>query len=276
MQDLKNGGILNNTIVVFVADHSTNGHGGKFFRTFTGQYEQNLPVAYVILPDSFKKHHPAATENLRFNAQYRLTSQMDIHQTGLAIVKKAFLKPTVDVKVNVNSPGLSLFEKIPESRTCAEAGIPEEFCSCGRLIDIKTNDARAIQATHIFLELVRNIVSQNNQGTKCAHIDNFKIIKAQVRTPSQDLILQLKLLPYSALFGVTFRIVKFNDRTSDIRLLTLNRLDTYGPMTQCLETFTQNDTMDSFVSTYANNYKLELFCICKDVAHRHLDKERSQ
>ena len=274
-QDLKEGGILDNTIVLFAADHSANGQAGDFFRTFVGQYEEHLPVAYILLPDSFKKKYPAVTEDLKFNAQYRLTSHMDLHQTGLAIVKKTYVEPSAHTKLDVNSPGSSLFQRIPESRTCDEAGIPAEFCSCGKLVETQPDDARAVQATHILTKLVKKVVSQNPQHTKCVEIDQFEIIKAQVRKPSEDLILQLKMTPYTALFGVTFRLSKFDKKTSDVRLLTLDRLDPYAPMTQCLENFTKNETMNGFLYRYATSYRIEYFCICKDVANKFFDKRRN-
>ena len=262
----------NDTILMLLADHPTLAMGGPFFTTFSGQYEQNLPMAYILLPESFKRKFPQAAENLNFNAKHRLTSHLDLHKTGLAIVEKRFV-PERNLKLDMNSPGMSLFEKIPESRSCNEAGIPDEWCACGKHVDVSPDDSRAVKAAQIFLNLVKNITASNSQFTLCAPlgtVTQMKILKVAVKTPYQDLTLHMQMLPYTVLFKVVFRIVQTDDKNKpDVRILLVERMDKYGPMTKCLS---KVRTINEAVLDMANIFNIEFFCVCKDVAHEFLVK----
>ena len=254
-QDLKEGGILENTIVIFAADHSLNQKG---IDTYPMRYEQNLPHASVILPESFKKRYPEAARNLKFNAQYRLTSSYDIHKTLLAATTGNFVPNS-----GINS---GLFEKIPEARTCDEAKINPAFCSCGKVEKLDRGDIHVINAKEVFTKFVTNFTAKDPQSFKCAKVNNFEIEEAAVKVPSQDLTLFLRMTPYSAVLKVVYRI--YDKITSSVKIIEIERTDLYAPMTKCLE-YTQN--IENAASRTLTGFKLELFCICKDVARMFLN-----
>ena len=90
----------------------------KLRATEQGKFEERLPFVAVRVPDSFKERYPHAAANLRLNAD-RLTTPFDLHETLLDVLDME--RPR---NVTAGRPrGYSLFQDIPDNRTCADAAI---------------------------------------------------------------------------------------------------------------------------------------------------------
>ena len=109
------------SIFVFMADHGL--HFGPFLETAQGQVEYKLPPLIMSLPRWLLNEHPEIRQHLYEN-QDMLVTHWDLHHTLKHLVTyPATPRDLPFVK------SYSLFGHIP-GRTCAEAGIPGEFCLC--------------------------------------------------------------------------------------------------------------------------------------------------
>ncbi|CAF0752733.1 unnamed protein product [Brachionus calyciflorus] len=88
--------------------------------------KERNPFAAIYLPKLFKQKYTYEYLNFLDNIN-KLTTPMDIHRTLIDIVsleQMAKLSPKNDLR------SLSLFGKIPSSRSCYDAGIDQKFCGC--------------------------------------------------------------------------------------------------------------------------------------------------
>ena len=90
--------------------------------------ENNLPAFYILPPNNLKKKHPILHKNLVDNSQ-KLTSFWDANKMLRKILSMATKKPVTELFKNFEGHGESLFHKLKD-RTCAEAEIPENYCTC--------------------------------------------------------------------------------------------------------------------------------------------------
>jgi hypothetical protein len=130
-----------NTIVFIVADHGL--HMGPYAVSPAGKVEQMLPVLMTLWPKTFTGKHPEVLEALKHNQQ-SLTTHYDIYKTVSSSNPKHCLLLQLHHIINypemtdANFPASftytksakSLLEKIPYTRTCEQAAIPEQFCVC--------------------------------------------------------------------------------------------------------------------------------------------------
>ncbi|CAN7988482.1 unnamed protein product [Ixodes hexagonus] len=120
-QALNDSGVLNNTVVVFLSDHGFR--FGDIRSTFIGRYEDRQPFAFLLFPRWFLDSHPGVAKNLRLN-QRRLTTHFDVHATLLELLDFP------EKRGPRTKYGLSLFNEIPETRTCADAFVSHQWCTC--------------------------------------------------------------------------------------------------------------------------------------------------
>jgi hypothetical protein len=90
-----------------------------------GAVEHKLPLLYVVAPDWLMKERPEWLAALHDN-QRRLVTVREVYA---AMLQLAAFPDAHSLEKGLRS----LFETLPEQRSCAEAGIPEEFCACHRV-----------------------------------------------------------------------------------------------------------------------------------------------
>ena len=109
---------LQDTVVLLLSDHGT--HGIWYTDYEIGATEHQLPFLYVLAPDWLLKERPRWHAALAVN-QKRLVT---VHELYHAMRHLAAFPgdPGGDSK--------SLFEEMPEGRSCKDAGVPEVYCAC--------------------------------------------------------------------------------------------------------------------------------------------------
>ena len=78
-RSLHDSGHLKNTAVVLFSDHGAR-FGPTRGYTRMGWYEENLPVALIAMPESFRSRHATMMKTLRSNS-HKLTTPLDLHET---------------------------------------------------------------------------------------------------------------------------------------------------------------------------------------------------
>lgn len=241
-------GISNNTIILFLSDHGSRIEDIR--NTLVGRYEDSLPFMYGIFPKSFREEYPHYVENFKANAK-RLTTAFDIHQTMRHIL-------------NINSPqaipksrtGISLFDRIPSSRTCTNARVPVLYCVCEGTernavsIDYHKNIAAKYVVFYINEKLKEN--SNDCEELTIGEIGSFDDITDKGAAEKVSIRLKLSVLPSKAKFET---IVNVYYTDSDITKITkkeieggnINRINKYGKQSWCM-----HDTI------------LKKYCFCKN------------
>ncbi|XP_060084604.1 uncharacterized protein LOC132563864 [Ylistrum balloti] len=117
-------GHLDNSFVVFLSDHGSRIDSIR--NTYIGRIEERMPLLHIALPRKIRDRYPSLVQHMEDNTQ-RLTTHYDFYETLLDIMNSNF-----DSKSGVppSARGISLFSPIPESRSCAQAGVPEHYCAC--------------------------------------------------------------------------------------------------------------------------------------------------
>lgn len=180
-ESLQRASYLNNTIVLVMGDHGRR--FGPVRQTQSGKLEEKLPFLAVITPPSFKEKFPKSYANLKTNSD-RLVTVFDLHATLKRILDFRFDGGVGDV----GQREISLFDEIPENRTCDDAQIKPHFCSCLKWTDIDDpgNDAVVRNAT----DIVINRFNEMNAEAKglCAQLTVNRILSARMMAPRDELM----------------------------------------------------------------------------------------
>uniref|UniRef100_A0A0K8TC27 Uncharacterized protein n=1 Tax=Lygus hesperus TaxID=30085 RepID=A0A0K8TC27_LYGHE len=172
LDKLKEEGALKSTVLIGLSDHGIR--WGDFRQTFQGFLEERLPLATIVLPESFMAKYPEDVESLTLNSR-RLSTPFDIYKTLLDILYKKYQSIPNNYtdepnRIHFNphfkerGHGISLFSKIPVNRTCTTAGIPPEWCACSTLQVVPTNITFAKRLARI---AVKSINRRLRNATQC-------------------------------------------------------------------------------------------------------------
>lgn len=239
LENINKTGILNNTILFFMSDHGYR-YGG-LVKTYNGRADQNLPFLYVVLPKWFKKLYPKATKNIQENTK-KLTSHFDLHETLKDIADNNF------IDVNNYTRGISLFQNIPENRTCDKAGIPAHFCNCQSREFVETTKYIIIKVSDYIVEVVNSLLEEYKQ---CGKLYLNKITDARLfEEVFEDVLYKyytvtLVVEPSNAIFEATVRCSNCSENDFQIEG-PITRLNLYGTQSRCI-----------------NDAKLKLYCYCQ-------------
>ena len=126
-RSLRDSGSLRNTIVVLFSDHGMR-YGETRGYTRMGWYEENLPLALIAVPPSFRRRHGQMMRTLRSNS-HRLTTPFDLHETVRRLLDVA--GPYDDARrIASGRRGVSLFDVTLADRTCNDASLAPTYCEC--------------------------------------------------------------------------------------------------------------------------------------------------
>ncbi|CAJ0603349.1 unnamed protein product [Cylicocyclus nassatus] len=125
LEDLFVNGALDNSVSVIMGDHGNR--IGLVQYSYTGRIEERMPLMAIRLPSNFKTLYPKEYGNFLAN-KWKLTSNFDIHQTlkDIALMRLGADRPAT----RDEGRGISLFDEIPSNRSCYDAYVAENFCTC--------------------------------------------------------------------------------------------------------------------------------------------------
>ncbi|KAK3913698.1 Putative sulfatase AslA [Frankliniella fusca] len=266
LKDLEGTGALNTTALVFLSDHGNR--VGPIVTTYQGHVEDRLPVLSFVLPPWLHRRYPLAVSNLRLNTR-RLVTVMDVHETVAQLADLASLEAprlraaAAEVRARLEAGGappraLSLFLAVPDTRTCAHAGIVPHFCACVHLAPARVDDPRVLQAARLLVDDVNAALAPHPQ---CARLALGAVRAARRGEPAsllgqrqddvpdrvreQEFLITVQTTPGDALLEGTVRHLVAEDV---MRLAgRVTRLNKYGNSSWC-----------------APERALMLYCYCTD------------
>jgi len=207
---------LNSTVVIFFSDHGRR--TGELRRTLLGWLEEQTPFLYFHLPPLLKAAHSNWFQNLLSNRN-KLISSFDLHATlhKLALGRAPPLFPGC-------SKCHSLFNPVPQNRSCTEAAIPKAWCPCwssNRTTSNPPATAVAYEAVSAINKFLEGKVGKLKRGYKCAplSLSNVTEMRTESVNGTSKSIVAFETTP-KAVFEVTVpqTIVKL-DKVEDIRRL---------------------------------------------------------
>jgi len=171
-KDMKTSGQLNSTIVVLFGDHGMR--EGDFRQTSQGQMEERLPFMSLTFPPRFYEENQRKIKNLKRNSRV-ITTPYDLHVT-----LKHLLNLTADPEKHVY--GRSLFSNIvKENRTCANAGIPRNWCVCTELIPVSTVDPVVQTVANKMVKTINSMLQSNAESRAgCSELRLKNIARASI------------------------------------------------------------------------------------------------
>jgi hypothetical protein len=208
-------GYFDKTMFILMSDH-----GARFSSlrtTYQGKLEERLPFLSIRMPKLFQEQYPQIMSNLLINS-HRLTTPYDLHET----FEHLFEFHSSDPYQSKTNRSYSLFQLIPENRTCSQADVEQHWCACLNWNDMSINDPIIKQLGKQAIEFLNNFVS--DYKTQCAKLNLNRLIKASQLQTNEHL---LKFVESSDTDG---RVPRFHNDTSTKNLmknLTTNQTKYY-------------------------------------------------
>lgn len=186
---LEKSGELNKTAVVFWSDHGIN--FGKYASTHDGELEKMFPFAHIVLPRWFASARMHA--NLRA-AQDRLTTPYDLYEAVRSLIYYP-VKPPPSTRDPKNPPLprpqdshiIASFPKdvtplnpitgaIPANRSCWDANIPMEFCTCVPWVPVTPADTADIGGDAAAFALKHHRAILKEYGSRCHPVELQRVL----------------------------------------------------------------------------------------------------
>lgn len=128
LKSLFDNNALNNTVFIVMGDHGQRVQ--IVAHSYIGEIEERMPLFTVKFPQWFQQKYPHLIRNFQKN-KYRVTSHFDIYQTLKGIADGNFGDKKINKKFPRQMKGVSLLHNVlPANRTCKEAHVPENHCTC--------------------------------------------------------------------------------------------------------------------------------------------------
>ncbi|PIC37547.1 hypothetical protein B9Z55_016136 [Caenorhabditis nigoni] len=232
----RNHQILDDSFVLFVADHGLRFGYGNYFTTEIGSFERHNPYLAISVPRKYRGSETGLLDILRKNSK-QLQTHFDTRATLLDILKfQPMFNFTQRDHIKIpNEIGDSLIRRQPEwPRTCATLPIPQQYCIC------------QVQKWEI-----RNKILQRNLGKKLVDHVHHLLAKTNVSQLCEryDLEEVTSLIEYDytkswntykisakTTFSAHFEtLMVYNDNDGSVNFGKVVRLDTYGNTADCTE-----------------------------------------
>jgi hypothetical protein len=247
-------------------------HGNRFAEvrnTLQGKIEERLPFFSFTFPQSFKQKYSMQYQNFKTNVN-RLTTPFDIHDTLEDILHLQMHGFSHKQK---HSRAISLFSKIPEDRSCADAFIEPHWCSC--LIWRTINDTSSEEVVRAAKAVVTSINKFTQDYREMCHELKVEEIKWSAKLIPQKSLLhfksnkdtdgfeadlsastkitndmyQVKIItsPSKAIYESSV-LYDFTKNKFRVKISDISRINKYGEQARCI---------------YNENPELRKFCFCK-------------
>lgn len=262
-QWIHEAGHFDNAFVIFLSDHGSRIDSIR--NTYVGRIEERMPLLQIAVPKKIREKYPTLVQNMKDNAQ-RLTTHFDFYETLVDIMNSNFdSKPPVAESDVVIPRGISLFSPISESRSCAQAGVPEHYCACygsnevpvtepivNKIAEFVVKEINALLDVHSDLceKLSLHDIKHAEKielGLKANGEVEFFSIRQFLEQPEKQkerrYLVLLETIPGNALFEATVLV----ENTNRFSLLgQVSRTNVYGKQSHCVK----EDI-------------LRLYCLCK-------------
>ncbi|CAH0383299.1 unnamed protein product [Bemisia tabaci] len=222
-------GVLDDTFIVFLSDHGIR--IGEFRQTFYGWIEERLPFLFFHVPDRFRELYPEQVSVMQENAG-RLTSPYEVHVT---------IHKVLDMSADVVPAGCprcrGLFEPIAEGRSCADAGIPYDWCACGEFVEESTESRLAVVVGRALVEEINRMTYNKSTSRyqvcarfRLAEVMSLRRIKKSAVGARSAMMVIVGVEPGRAVFQAIVA------HEPEIEVLgSVSRLDLYGRKSDCVE-----------------------------------------
>lgn len=169
LMDLTISDLLDNTILILGSDHGVRWGLTRIIEKL-GFHEDSLPIMFVRLPSWMKKdkRYKKFTSALTGNKN-RLTSTYDMHLTIKNILNLSG-RANATMKAEGCPKCSTLFNPIPNNRSCEDAGIPSHFCACEENQSESTNSTDNIAIGEGVVTYINDKLVMKNMTTVCRHL----------------------------------------------------------------------------------------------------------
>lgn len=176
LMDLTISDLLDNTILILGSDHGVRWGLTRMIEKL-GFHEDSLPMMFVRLPTWMKedKRYEKFRSALTINKN-RLTSTYDMHLTIKHILSLSGRLVNDKLK-SEGCPGcMSLLTKVPNNRSCEDAGIPNHFCACEENQSASTNRVDNAFLGEGVVSFINSKIDKHNMTTICRQLSLGKVI----------------------------------------------------------------------------------------------------
>lgn len=253
---LGESGSLTRTVLIFMSDHGLR--FGPIRKTYQGRMEERLPFLNIVLPETYRLEYSQAYHNLVKNTR-RLTTPFDLHKTLVDLLEPFSLTSqnlytrNCQYENKNRTRGYSLFDQIPSSRTCQDAGIASHWCTCQQSVPIEVQNSIVVEgAAFLMQDINQKLVGYAG----CAKLTLDVIFSAHKQTHietiatadygTEDCTITFRTQPGGGVFEGTVR--RYLQRSADNLQVTgtISRLNLYGKQSLCM-----------------TDFHLKLYCYCK-------------
>ncbi|KAH9505326.1 hypothetical protein Btru_058349 [Bulinus truncatus] len=203
VQNLYEGGYLNNTLLILMGDHGAR--YDKVRSTFSGKLEERLPYFGFLFPKWFESKYPDAIQNLRDNTK-KLTTPFDLYETF-----RDFLKFSGTGPGSVLDRGISLFKQIPLDRSCTHAGIAPHWCACLEWQNVSMKERGAMGALQFTLDTINNYTYAHRD--ECALLSVERVTDATKLETRPEVLKFSKTDPDGGIYKIDFNDTNKNEIT---------------------------------------------------------------
>lgn len=238
-ESLKNESLLNDTMFITMSDH---GPTYKEIRhSPQGKLEHRLPFLSLTFPPWFKLNYPKHAAALVKNSRI-ISSPFDLYATMKHLL-------TFPEKRSVETAGIgaSLFEPLPDNRTCEDTGISDNYCPCLRWqsIDITHPHVRKAVKTAV-IHINQLLLSHPKTANLCHQLELKSIFKAHQKLPSHEADMNFlsgqenATCSYQIKFQTTpgdglFEALLQMNATGDFKVYNeIDRVSMYGDQPKCI------------------------------------------
>ena len=249
LQRLNDTNQIQHTVVVLCADHGPR--YGPVVKNDIGRLTGRLPLLAILLPEQIKQRFPHIHQNMLRNTE-KLTTPFDLHETLKDIIHQNFGRKENLYQKEVLPRGISLFQNIPEYRSCYDAGVSGHYCPCYSFSNVPIREKAVIEVSNHIVASMNEFLSKEKEN--CAKLKLFKIHSAKIQhapktdtewESSTNYVVVLETVPGGGLFEATTRYFS----SSKMKLLgDVNRINEYGNQSSCI-----------------TDHFLHLYCYCKQV-----------
>lgn len=251
---LREGGHLENTIVLLFADHGDR--TADFRVTMQGKLEERLPFLSFTFPSWFQKRFRKEFSKFRKNSKV-LTTHYDTYTT---------LKHLQNFPRGVykHHHGQSLFTDIVRlNRTCQQAGIDSHWCPCLSYKKLNVTNKLVQNMTQAIVKTINNMLGDSLMTKSlCAEVKLGRIISANQRSTNKDVedfvetaenkdcdecsIVKNKTLKFKKqIFEIIFTAlpsqgkfeanVEYNVENAEVTVGEISRINRYGKQPHCIQ-----------------------------------------